>query len=32
LRGIATGEAWDESPDYLVHNLIALENLQAVRL
>ena len=32
LRGIATGEAWDESPDYLVHNLIALENLQTVRL
>jgi homoserine kinase type II len=32
LRGIATGEAWDESPDYLVHNLIAVENLQAVRL
>ena len=32
LRGIATGEAWDDSPDYLVHNLIALENLQTVRL
>lgn len=32
LRGIATGEAWDESPNYLVHNLVALENLQTVRL
>lgn len=32
LRGIATGEAWDDSPDYLLHNLIALENLQTVRL
>jgi Ser/Thr protein kinase RdoA (MazF antagonist) len=32
LRGIATGEAWDESPDYLVHNLLALENLQTARL
>ncbi len=32
LRGIATGEAWDESPDYLVHNLLSLENLQGIRL
>lgn len=32
LRGMATGSAWDESPDYLVHNLIALENLQTIRL
>jgi Ser/Thr protein kinase RdoA (MazF antagonist) len=32
LRGIATGEAWDDSPDYLVHNLIALEKLQTARL
>ncbi len=31
LRGIATGERWDESPDYLLHNLIALENLQTAR-
>lgn len=27
LHGIVTGGSWDESPDYLVHNLIALENL-----
>lgn len=32
LRGMATGSAWDESPDYLVHNLIALENLHTSRL
>ena len=32
LRGIATGEAWDESPDYLVHNLLSLENLRGIRL
>lgn len=32
LRGIATGEAWDDSPDYLVHNLIALETLPTARL
>lgn len=32
LRGIATGAAWDESPDYLLHNLIALGNLRTVRL
>lgn len=27
LYGIATATAWDESPDYLVHNLRSLENL-----
>ena len=32
LRGMATGSAWDESPDYLVHNLIALENLRGLQL
>lgn len=32
LRGIITGGAWDESPDYLVHNLLALENLRGIRL
>jgi Ser/Thr protein kinase RdoA (MazF antagonist) len=32
LHGVATGDTWDESPDYLVHNLIALEKLQTVRL
>ncbi|MCB0111353.1 MAG: hypothetical protein KDE53_35765, partial [Caldilineaceae bacterium] len=32
LRGIATGTAWDESPDYLVHNLRALENLRKITL
>jgi Ser/Thr protein kinase RdoA (MazF antagonist) len=32
LHGIVTGGAWDESPDYLVHNLIALENLRGIRL
>lgn len=32
LRGMATGSAWDESPDYLVHNLIALENLRSLQL
>lgn len=32
LRGIATGAAWDESPDYLVHNLLALEALRQVVL
>lgn len=32
LHGMATGGAWDESPDYLVHNLIALENLQTTKL
>jgi Ser/Thr protein kinase RdoA (MazF antagonist) len=32
LRGIATGAAWDESPDYLVHNLLSLENLRGSRL
>ena len=32
LRGIATGGAWDESPDYLVHNLLSLENLRGIRL
>lgn len=32
LRGMATGSAWDESPDYLVHNLLALENLQTITL
>ena len=30
LRGMATGSAWDESPDYLVHNLQSLENLRTV--
>lgn len=32
LRGIVTGEGWDESPDYLVHNLISLENLRGIKL
>lgn len=32
LRGLVTGGAWDESPDYLVHNLLALENLQKITL
>ncbi|MEZ4737150.1 MAG: hypothetical protein R3E79_59480 [Caldilineaceae bacterium] len=32
LRGIVTGGPWDESPDYLVHNLLALENLQRIGL
>lgn len=32
LRGMATGSAWDESPDYLVHNLVALENLLTITL
>lgn len=32
LRGIVTGGTWDESPDYLVHNLLSLENLRTVRL
>jgi hypothetical protein len=32
LRGIVTGGAWDESPNYLVHNLLSLENLQGIRL
>ena len=32
LQGIVMGEAWDESPDYLVHNLMALENLQGISL
>jgi Ser/Thr protein kinase RdoA (MazF antagonist) len=31
LHGIATGGAWDESPDYLMHNLLALENLQVLQ-
>lgn len=32
LQGIVTGGFWDESPDYLVHNLLSLENLRAIRL
>ncbi len=32
LQGIVLGEVWDESPDYLVHNLIALENLRGISL
>jgi Ser/Thr protein kinase RdoA (MazF antagonist) len=32
LHGLATGAAWDESPDYLVHNLLSLENLRGSRL
>ncbi|MEZ4865835.1 MAG: phosphotransferase [Caldilineaceae bacterium] len=32
LQGIATGGAWDESPDYLVHNLLALEKLRSVTI
>lgn len=32
LHGIATGTAWDESPDYLVHNLHSLENLRGTTL
>jgi Ser/Thr protein kinase RdoA (MazF antagonist) len=32
LRGIVSGGAWDESPDYLVHNLLALENLRGISL
>ena len=30
LHGMVTGGPWDESPDYLVHNLIALENLRSL--
>ena len=30
LRGMVTGGPWDESPDYLVHNLLSLENLRTV--
>lgn len=32
LRGIVIGGDWDKSPDYLVHNLLSLENLREIRL
>lgn len=32
LRGLVTGGDWDESPDYLLHNLLSLENLRGIRL